>query len=125
MMANQHCREHCAACDRHFHGVGAFDTHRRDFDCLDPETATTEKGNRLLQALTDEGDCDLMPGCWVDGKRVRLVYPVVIWQKPITDKQREWQLSQTLSRSRRLDGQSGTILQIEGSGGVAGQAVLL
>jgi hypothetical protein len=55
----QTCTAHCAGCNEHFHGLTAFDAHRRgDPDnryCAAPEEATNKDGRLLLQAWTETG----------------------------------------------------------------------
>lgn len=82
------CTDHCATCGEHFHGLGAFDAHRRDGYCLPPESAANKDGKLLLQMWTEDGSCDHVKGNWKDGRRLRWAEPVVIWQKAITDEQR-------------------------------------
>lgn len=77
----QTCTDHCAGCGSHFHGLGAFEAHRREQRCLIPEAALTAKGQPLLQVWTENGSCDKETGCWQDGKRVRYVEGVTIWQR--------------------------------------------
>lgn len=76
----QTCTDHCGTCGRHFHGLTAFDSHRRAFECLDPATAVSERGRQLLQVWTEDGWCDLDRRCWHGGERVPL-HPVTIWQQ--------------------------------------------
>jgi hypothetical protein len=61
------CTFHCSACGRHFHSLGAFDTHRiGDFGSNDPEIRRrcqspfdllNPKGEMRLVCLTEEGVC--------------------------------------------------------------------
>lgn len=82
------CGDHCAGCDQHFSGLGAFDAHRRGGYCGEPETMVVEKtGRRLLQVWTEAGYCERSPGCWRDGKLVAPVFPVTIWQTYKTEEQ--------------------------------------
>ncbi len=88
------CTSHCANCGEHFHGLGAFDLHRRGGECLNPGAilgaeGTKREGTPLLQIWTHDGSCDKEVGCWRDGKRVRWSAPVTVWQVVITDAQRE------------------------------------
>ena len=78
--ARQTCTDHCSTCGRHFHGLGAFDAHRRENTCGAPETALNTKGRLVLQVWTLDGYCQLTPGCWRDGKRDHWEHPVTIWQ---------------------------------------------
>lgn len=88
----QTCTDHCAGCGRHFHGLGAFDQHRTDGFCADPAGVLIRSGKRegqpALQVWTDEGFCDKERGCWDDGRRVRYVTPVTIYQVSTTEEQR-------------------------------------
>ena len=80
------CTWHCAACDRHFHSVNAFDAHRVDGECAEPETVLSKPsaqypgGQPKLALWTAEGHCDKMPGCWIHGVYQHHVSPVEIWQ---------------------------------------------
>ena len=77
----QTCTDHCAGCNRHFHGLTAFDAHRRGGECQEPSEIVGEKsGEHTLRVWTDEGNCDKMRGCWHDGKRLHFETPVTIWQ---------------------------------------------
>ena len=85
----QTCTDHCAGCGRHFHGLGAFDAHRREGECCDPEMVVGQRGKHegeaLLQVWTETGSCDKDAGCWKDGKRDHYVTPVVVWQRTGND----------------------------------------
>lgn len=72
MDRRQTCTYHCSACASHFHGLGAFDAHRRAGQCLAPATAESSKGRQLLQIWTDDGYCSLENGDPVDH--------VTVWQ---------------------------------------------
>lgn len=81
----QTCTDHCGRCGRHFHGVGAFDAHRRDGACADPlELAygvdSQRSGRLILQPWTTSGRCSLAAGCYADGRLVRYEEPVTVWQ---------------------------------------------
>lgn len=84
----QTCTDHCSTCGRHFHGLSAFDAHRRESQCLEPGEAVTTKGRQLLQIWTKAGWCELARESWVNGARVPL-HPVTIWQVATTEAQRE------------------------------------
>ena len=79
----QTCTDHCAGCDRHFHGLQAFDAHRQDSECQEPDGLMGTKGQPLLQAWTMEGYCAL------SNLRAPLVHPVTIWQTYRTEEQRQ------------------------------------
>lgn len=55
----QTCTSHCTACNKHFHGDKAFDLHRRNFKCLEPEIAISERDNQLLVKWTEDGLCKM------------------------------------------------------------------
>lgn len=76
----QTCTDHCGACGRHFHGLTAFEAHRRNFECVDPPLAVSDRGRQLLQAWTDDGWCSLEADCFEDGQLVRWAHPVTVWQ---------------------------------------------
>ena len=85
-MTKQTCLDHCARCDRHFHGLTAFDLHQRDGECLDPSSVlygpdSKRSGDARLQAWTLDGWCN---------KRIRpgWDHPVTIWQVATTEEQR-------------------------------------
>ena len=86
------CTDHCTGCGRHFHGLAAFDRHRVDGHCTDPVgLLMRSKGGDerpSLQQWTPDGYCDKERGCWEEGKRVRYVHPVTIWQVATTEEQR-------------------------------------
>ncbi len=93
-MSRQTCTDHCTGCGEHFHGLGAFDLHRRGGECLEPMAVlgtegTKREGDHLLQIWTREGSCDKGRGCWDNGKRVRWDKPVTVWQVAVTEVQRE------------------------------------
>ena len=74
-MTSQTCTDHCAACDRHFHGLSSFDAHRVDDACADPEAVVgTHRDGSLyapLKRWTAAGICRLGRG----GQE----WPVTIW----------------------------------------------
>jgi hypothetical protein len=76
-VAVQSCTDHCAGCDRHFHGLGAFDAHRVDGACKEPSRVkVTKRDNTKVQALqvwTTAGICRL-------GRRGVVTEPVTVWQ---------------------------------------------
>lgn len=80
MAEKKTCVWHCQGCQGHFHSIASFDFHRSGDYCSNPETVATKDGKLLLQMYTDEGFCDLTTGCWSDGKRVKYISPVTIWQ---------------------------------------------
>lgn len=88
MTRSQTCTQHCGTCRRHFSGLGAFDAHRRDGECVSPEVVVDRDGKLLLQVWTTEGKCVLEKGCYRDGKLVRASEPVTIWQRAVTEEQR-------------------------------------
>lgn len=93
-MPRQTCTDHCRGCGEHFHGLGAFDLHRRGGECHNPETVVGAAGSRkagipLLQAWTHDGSCDKENGCWQDGKRVKWEEGVTVWQVAVSEAQRE------------------------------------
>lgn len=81
MPARQTCTDHCVGCGGHFHGLGAFDAHRREQLCRDPESVATQKGVLLLQAWTTDGYCDKDAECWDNGKKLEAKHPVTIYQR--------------------------------------------
>lgn len=93
----QTCRDHCQSCQQHFSSLGAFDAHLSDngdsTECCEGAAAITIRRDRkirpALQQWTTEGWCELAPGCYVDGVRVRWEHPVVVWQQATTEEQRE------------------------------------
>src|SRR5690349_7861614 len=88
----QSCTDHCGVCDRHFSGLGAFDAHRKDGECLDPAAVVFLSGPReglaALNVWTETGACDHVKGNWKDGKRLWWAEPVTVWQKAVTEEQR-------------------------------------
>ena len=82
-MKRKTCTYHCRTCDRHFHGLEAFDQHRVFEDprvedwstrkCGDPEYLLREDGNPELVPYTTEGYCAI--------QAEKLQHPVTIWQK--------------------------------------------
>jgi hypothetical protein len=76
----QTCTDHCGSCGRHFHGLAAFDCHLVGGECQDPDGVENTKGRKLLRAWTEDGHCELSPGCAVDGQIVKSIHPVCIWQ---------------------------------------------
>ena len=88
------CTDHCV-CGQHFHGLGAFDAHRREGYCKDASEALysgrgERSGQPVLQSWTESGLCDKSPGCYADGKRLDYVYGVTIWQIRPSEKQATW-----------------------------------
>jgi hypothetical protein len=86
------CIDHCAGCGQHFHGLGAFDAHRKGGYCHDPLEVlygpdSKRSGQPVLQAWTTDGYCDKERGCWIDGKRDHYVEGVTIWQIASTPEQ--------------------------------------
>lgn len=82
------CSAHCTSCDRHFTGLAPFDAHRSLGECVDPSTvffgATSKRaGEPILQAIV--GRCSFMPGCWENGKLVKRVEPVDLWQMSVSE----------------------------------------
>lgn len=80
------CTHHCATCDRHFHGLEAFDLHRGFVNpkvedwatrvCLDPERVRRD-GNPELAPWTTDGVCRITPReDWDEPAR-----GVTIWQR--------------------------------------------
>ncbi len=82
-MNRQTCTDHAVCCDRHFHSLKSFDLHRRGMTCNDPATIPN------LQIWTENGSCDKMPGCFVNGERVKYIEPVVIWQVKESESDRK------------------------------------
>lgn len=72
------CTDHCSTCSRHFHGLTAFDAHRKDGECIEPLAAISERGKPKLQLWTAAGFCD--KNSWHNGKREGWDHPVEIWQ---------------------------------------------
>lgn len=98
------CTDHCATCDLHFHGLGAFDAHRRNGYCAEPGEVLYPEGSKregqpMLQVWTAQGSCEHMRGCWQDGRRVRWEEPVTVWQMAVSEADRE-RLQERLSESR-------------------------
>lgn len=90
----QTCTDHAACCGQHFHGLGAFDAHRKDGICYDASEVvygsnSKRAGEPMLQAWTEIGSCDKERGCWVSGKRDHYVEGVTVWQMATTEEQRE------------------------------------
>lgn len=87
------CTDHCCGCNRHFHGLTAFDLHRQAGGCTSPlEVLIRSKGGQTrpgLQLWTAEGYCDKLPLCWDNGKRLHYEHPVELWQAAVTDEQRD------------------------------------
>ena len=96
------CQDHCATCDRHFSGLGAFDAHRVDGECIEPWSLHHPKDatRPTLQIRTSEGYCDKMPGVWVNGQHGADAHPVTIWQKYITPEAQERFSALNKGRSR-------------------------
>lgn len=87
-MARVGCISHCGGCDRHFTGLTAFDAHRIGGECKEPESAKSLKSGRpLLQIASETGFCNKMPGCFHDGKHIKDVEPVVVWQSYSTEEE--------------------------------------
>jgi len=80
----QTCTDHCAGCNQHFHGLGAFERHRQNGSCALGGSAVASKGKNvgqpLLQAWTEQGWCALQSGSTRDGVIVNWHHPVPIWQ---------------------------------------------
>ena len=83
------CTEHCATCNRHFHGLNTFDAHIRTGECVEPDSILNTKGMPFAQVWTEDGWCDLEKGCWHDGRRVKYMHPVTIWQTYVRDPLQE------------------------------------
>ena len=79
--ARQTCTDHATCCDRHFHGLAAFDLHRKGGECTDPAEIFRKDGEPALQVWTDTGSCTLLTGSRVEG--------VTIWQVATTAEARE------------------------------------
>lgn len=77
-MARTGCLNHCGGCGRHFTGLSAFDEHRKGGTCNDPESMMKKNSEPAFQSVT--GFCNKMLGCFEDGKHIRDVEPVQIWQ---------------------------------------------
>jgi len=84
-MSKLTCTSHCAGCDQHFHGVSAFDRHREDGACERGDRTVVQTGKHqgepALQVWTADGHCDKMKGCWKDGRRLKYVHPVTIYNE--------------------------------------------
>lgn len=80
-----YCHSHCCRCGRHFAGVKAFDLHRPEGYCREPEdlriTGRDRHTRRALQPWTHEGRCRLGDDCYHEGRLVRVDGPVTIWQE--------------------------------------------
>ena len=87
------CTDHCATCERHFHGLGAFDAHRVDGECAEPSevtvTARDSSTHPGLQLWTDSGACRLSRGVYKNGQIVQINSPVAIWQVWQSEQQKE------------------------------------
>jgi hypothetical protein len=86
-MARTGCTNHCMGCGRHFTGLSLFDTHRKDGACRDPETVKTKTGEPVFQSV-DDGFCNKLPGCYIDGRHVKDAEPVVVWQGHVSEADR-------------------------------------
>jgi hypothetical protein len=77
------CNNHCRGCGQHFHGLTAFDAHRVKGYCEDgPEVLLvrgTRAGSKALQVWTQDGWCEHEKGCYVNGKFIKHVGPVTIY----------------------------------------------
>jgi hypothetical protein len=83
---NHNCVAHCTSCQAHFTGTSSFDAHRASGECQEPGSvyfgATSRRaGQPILQAIV--GRCDKLPGCWVNGKLMKRVEPVDLWQMSV------------------------------------------
>lgn len=86
------CTDHAVCCGQHFHGLAAFDAHRKDGICRDASEVlygvnSKRYGEPVLQAWTASGSCALETGCYVDGKLDHYVEGVTIWQIAPTPEQ--------------------------------------
>ena len=93
-MSRSTCTDHAACCDRHFHGLGAFDLHRKSGVCTPPEDVLV-KDRPALQVWTTDGYCRL-------GKGGVVSEHVTIWQKVMTELQREALQKLNIKESGRL-----------------------
>ena len=75
------CTDHATCCNRHFHSLKAFDLHRKGKQCNDPTNIPT------LVVWTIDGSCDKMQDCWEDGKRVKYIESVTIWQVAVSESE--------------------------------------
>ncbi len=73
-MTRQTCHWHCGGCQGHFSSLAAFDRHRKGMEC------NIIVGPKGLQVWTEDGSCERVKGCWVEGKRDHWVEPVTIYQ---------------------------------------------
>lgn len=85
---DRNCVAHCTSCESHFTGLAPFDAHRVQGECQEPSSVrfgekSARAGEPVLQALS--GRCAFMPGCWQNGKLVKRVEPVDIWQMSVRD----------------------------------------
>ncbi len=83
-LPRQTCTDHCGGCNQHFHGLGAFTAHRQAMRCTPGADVTfaqgKKKGQLALQAWTENGYCSLQTGCRAEGKVIKWLNPVTIWQ---------------------------------------------
>jgi hypothetical protein len=91
----QTCTDHASCCSQHFHGLAAFDAHRKDGVCRDASEVlygpdSKRSGQPVLQSWTESGSCALEKGCYVDGKLDHYVEGVTIWQIAPSAKQQAW-----------------------------------
>ncbi len=92
----QTCTDHCTACGQHFHGLKAFEYHQQGGQCNSPGLVVAKRGKRegqpLLQLWTATGSCNKELGCWVNGKILKWIEPVTIWQVYAEPSGRFWEL---------------------------------
>ncbi|MHA7703421.1 FDXHR family putative zinc-binding protein [Mycobacterium sp. ML4] len=55
---------HCSGCHQSFTSVGAFDRHRKGFECCDPETLRTESGEPAFVVADRSWPGWSLPGTW-------------------------------------------------------------
>lgn len=85
-MARTGCTNHCMGCQRHFSSLSGFDAHRKGGECHAPIELHKKNGEPLFTGI--EGFCNKMPGCFVDGKHIKDVEPVVVWQGYVSEADR-------------------------------------
>lgn len=102
--ARKTCVWHCSTCGQHFHSVGAFDAHRLKGYCVEGAEAVNLKGVKTLQPWTEAGACDLMPGCFENGRRVRYMEPVTVWQEVQMMGKTAEAFQERLARTQGLQG---------------------
>lgn len=89
---NKKCRSHCRKCNICFSGDSAFDMHISHEGELtihnDPAIMKYEQGKREGESrfFPQGGSCDKQPGCWMDGRRVKVI-PATIYSIALTDEQ--------------------------------------